>query len=405
VLLVALAVTSQVEGRSSSPAPPLPPPAGVVVTVSTDAELQAAVRQLRSNTTIVIAAGTYRLTSTLRVGAAGGTLIDVGIRGATGNRDDVVLQGTGMTPVNDGGVPFGIWSGGDVRGLLIANLTIRDVHFHPLIFNAGTESPRVYNVRLVDAGEQFIKSNPDGGGGGVDNGIVEYSAFEYTTTSRDHYTNGVDVHTGANWIIRHNLFRNITAPRGQLAGPAILMWNSSSNTRTEGNTFVNCSRGVSYGLVDQSGRFDHSGGIIRNNFFYRSGSQPGDVAIHVADSPGTAVVHNTIFLSGTYETPIEYRFAGSTGVVIRNNLLDGNVWRRDGARGTEENNVTATAGMFVNAPGADLHLVPSARGAIDRGTALAGVTDDWDGQQRPAGDAPDVGADEYVPGAATGRRP
>src|SRR4029453_17573699 len=74
-------------------------------------------------------------------------------------------------------------------------------------------------------GQQHIKASPDGAGGGVDNGIVEYSVIEFDTTSRDDYTNGVDVHTGDNWIVRHNLFRNIRAPQGQLAGPAILMWN------------------------------------------------------------------------------------------------------------------------------------------------------------------------------------
>ena len=72
-------------------------------------------------------------------------------------------------------MPFGIWVGGNVRGVTIANLTIRDVYFHPIILNAGTQAPLIYNVRLVDAGQQFIKANPDGAGGGVDNGIVEYS--------------------------------------------------------------------------------------------------------------------------------------------------------------------------------------------------------------------------------------
>jgi len=101
----------------------------------------------------------------------------------------------------------------------IANLTIRDVYSHPIILNGGTQSPLIHNVRLVNAGQHFIKANPDGAGGGADNGIVEYSVMEYATTSRDYYTNAVDVHTGDNWIIRHNLFRNIRAPHGQLAGP------------------------------------------------------------------------------------------------------------------------------------------------------------------------------------------
>ena len=156
-----------------------------------------------------------------------------------------------MTNAAYGNVPFGIWTGGNVQNVLIANLTIRDLYYHPIIFNAGTQSPRVYNVRLVNAGQQFIKSNPDGAGGGVNNGLVEYAVIEYDSTSRDDYTNGVDVHTGQNWIIRHSLFRNIRAPQGQLAGPAVLMWNGSSNSIVEANTFIDCQREIALGLIDR----------------------------------------------------------------------------------------------------------------------------------------------------------
>src|SRR5262249_25457130 len=152
-------------------------------------------------------------------------------------------------------------------------------------------------------GEQFIKSNPDGTGGGVNNGVVEYSVLEYVTTSKDYYTNGVDVHTGASWIIRNNLFRNIVAPPGQLAGPAVLMWNHSSNTVVEGNSFINCARGISFGLQEVSPGTDHAGGIIRNNFFLRTSAQSGDVAIAVFDSPNSQVLNNTVFVSGTYPSP------------------------------------------------------------------------------------------------------
>jgi hypothetical protein len=230
----------------------------------------------------------------------------------------------------------------------------------------------------------------------VNNGIVEYSVMEYVTTAKDDYTNGVDVHTGANWIIRHNLFRNIVSPAGQkLAGPAVLMWNHSRDTLTEGNTFLNCARGISYGLLERTGGSDHVGGVIRNNFFYRSSNQPGDVGIEVADSPDTRVLNNTVFVSGTYRTPIEYRFPGTVGVVLTNNLLDGVILARDGAKGTERTNLSgATSTMFVDAAAGNLHLSASATAAIDRGTALKEVVDDWDGMPRPQGAGYDIGADE-----------
>ena len=399
LLTFAFAPHIVLRGAPSSPAPPLPAPSGTIVNVSTEPQLQAAIQQLASNTTIVLAPGTYQLTSTLYIN---GTFTNVGIRGATNNRDDVVLQGPGMTNAAYGNTPYGIWTGGNVQGITIANLTIRDLYYHPLIFNPGTDSPLVHNVHLINAGQQFIKGNPDGAGGGVNNGIVEYSVIEYPTTSRDAYTNGVDVHTGANWIIRHNLFKNIVAPAGQLAGPAVLMWNYSSNTLTEGNTFFNCARGIAYGLEDKPNGFDHSGGIIRNNFIFRSSSQPGDVAILVADSPNTQGPEQYRLPVGDLRDADRVPLAGTTGVTLKNNLLDGVLWARDGATGTELNNLTgATADMFVNAAAGDLHLAASATSAIDHGVTSANVTDDWDGQTRPVGPAQDIGADEYVSGDTT----
>jgi hypothetical protein len=378
-------------GRSTASPPSLPAPTGTVVTVSSEAQLQAAIQHLTSNTTIVIAPGTYVLSSTLYVN---GSFSGVAIRGATDNRDDVVLVGPGMTTANYGNSPYGIWTGNGVSGILIANLTLRDFYDHCLTFNAGTQSPHVYNVHLINAGQQLLKSNPDGDGNGVNNGIVEYSVIEYTSTSRDYYTNGVDVHAGSGWVIRHNLFRNIVAPSGQLAGPAVLMWNHSRDTITEGNLFVNCARGISYGLQEIAGN-DHSGGIIRNNFFFRASGQSGDVGIAVMDSPNTQVLNNTVFVSGTYSTPIEYRFPETTGTVIENNLLDGTIWARDGASGTVNHNLEgATAPLFANAASGDLHLAASATSAIDRGMSVPGVTDDWDGEQRPQGAGYDIGADE-----------
>ncbi len=390
VLLVATGGLLQpLEAAPARPAPPLPAPTGPIVNVSTEPQLQAAVRALTSNTTIVIAPGTYVLTSTLYVKG----VTNVGIRGATNNPDDVVLVGKGMAEPNYGSVPFGIWTGNGVTGITIANLTIRDLFFHPIIFNAGTENPRVYNVHLMNAGEQLIKSNPDGAGGGVDNGIVEYSVIEFATAAKNDYTKGIDVQTARNWIIRNNLFRNIVAPAGQIAGPGILAWRGTSDTLVEGNTFINCARGVMLGSDDYYSP-SHSGGIIRNNIFFRSASQPGDVGIILSDSPGTQVVNNTLYVSGTYGSPIEYRYAGTRNVLIANNLLDGIIKSRDGGTATLSRNYTgAGPGMFVNASTGDLHLSALAVPAIDQGATTSAVTD-WDGQPRPQGAAYDIGADE-----------
>jgi hypothetical protein len=125
----------------------------------------------------------------------------------------------------------------------------------------------------------------------------------------------------------------------------------------------------------------------------------GDVAIGVFDSPGTAVVHNTVLMSGQYPNAIEYRFANTTGVSIMNNLSDRSAQARDGASASLAGNVwTAAPGWFVSPVAGDLHLQPSATAAIDRGVPAAGVAGDWDGEPRGGAGAPDVGADERMSG-------
>jgi hypothetical protein len=402
ILILLGARVGSLEAGPARPAPPLPAPTGTVVNVSNNSQLQSAVSSLTSNKTIVLAAGTYTLSSTLYVN---GTFSNVAIRGATGNADDVVLVGQGMTGAA-GNVPYGIWVGGNVQKITIADLTIRDVFYHQINFNDGTQSPLVHNVHLINAGEQFIKSNPNASGtAGVNNGVVEYSVFEYSTTAPTDYTNGVDVHTGQNWIIANNLFKNIRTATGALAGPAILMWNNSSGSIAEGNTFINCQREISFGLIERTPN-DHVGGIIRNNFIYRSPGIGGDAGILIGDSANTSVLHNTIVLSGTYPNAIEYRFSGSTGAVIANNLSDGGIFARDGASGSTSGNVTnATTSLFVSASTGDLHLKSTATSVIDKAASVANCPDDWDGDSRPQGSARDVGADEFGSTTTTSPRP
>ncbi len=133
---------------------------------------------------------------------------------------------------------------------------------------------------------------------------------------------------------------------------------------------------------------------MRNNFIYRAG--PGDVGITANYAANVQVLHNTVILNDTFAWAIEYRFA-STNATVRYNLTDGPILARNGAQGALLGNLTdAAPGWFVNAQGADLHLTAAATAAIDHAAPLAAVLDDFDGQTRPIGASPDVGADEYA---------
>lgn len=404
-LAVGPAPATGIQARAASLCPALPAPTGPVVRVATAAQLQDAVRRVVSNTTILLADGTYDLSATLVFRS----VLHVTLRGASGRRDAVVLRGRGMSNAAHGGVPH-LVAVYDADDITVADLTLRDAYYHLIQVHGedGPQRPRFYNLRLVDAGEQFIKGSTDGTRPDrryADGGEVACSTFEYTDRARGGYTNGVDLLAVAGWTIRDNVFRRIRAPRGQLAGPAVLVWRNSRDTVVERNRIIECDRGIALGLSppdrhsrEGGGRWDHQGGVIRNNFVSRTGA--GDVGITVNFAREFRIQHNTVVLGRSFPWTIEYRFAGSRGFVA-NNLTDGPIQARDGADAELAGNLTtATRAWFVDPAGGDLHLSPAAGAAVDRAAPGGGVADDIDGDGRPAGPASDVGADERVASAA-----
>jgi hypothetical protein len=236
-----------------------------IVNVSTEPQLQTAMGNLQNGDTILLANGTYNLTSSLYISGKS----NITIRGTSGC-DGVVLAGKGMDNASFGNVEFGIWS--NAVNTTIAHLTIRDTYDNEIILNPPAASPHIYSVKLLNAGSQFIKSNPlnpGPSGTGVDNALVEYCWFEYQNgpPAADHgagagYFNGISSHTVHNWVIRGNMFKNLHTPDSSAWhwNPAVLMWDYSVNTLTERNIFINVDRAIAYGLLQQSSGFDHQGG-------------------------------------------------------------------------------------------------------------------------------------------------
>ncbi len=379
-----------------------------IVHVSTEPALQTAFSNLQNGDTVVLANGTYNLTRSLFINGKN----NITVRGNSGC-DGAVLVGRGMDNPNFGNVEVGIWS--NSLNTTIAHLTVRETYDNTVVFNAGAQSPRLYSVKLVDSGSQFIKSNPTNGeaGIGVDNGVVEFCWIEYTggPPATDHgagvgYFNGISAHAVDNWIIRGNVFKNLHNPDSSDYpwNPAVLIWNHSSNTTTENNIFLNTDRAISYGLIDQSTGTDHSGGVIRNNFITNvpglmspSRKAGSDALIIVYDSPGTKVFHNTVLTNANVNFSVEFRFPTSTGGEARNNLADAPINLRQSASAIQSGNLlNATAALFVSPLSGNLHLRSTATIAIDTAPGLPAITTDFDGNSRPQGAAFDVGADELL---------
>src|SRR3989442_15309371 len=99
-------------------APPLPVTGTRIVSVATEPQLQTALGNLQNGDTLLLAAGTYNLSTSLYINGRD----NVTIRGNAGSTN-AVLVGKGMDNSNHGGVPFGIWS--NSSNTTIAHLTIR----------------------------------------------------------------------------------------------------------------------------------------------------------------------------------------------------------------------------------------------------------------------------------------
>lgn len=361
---------------------------GNVVNVSTVTEFNNAITAANNqggNMTILIADGIYPVASTASYPYITGS--NIVIRSQTGDRDAVILTGTGMSSVAPD-TEIVLSAQGD--NITIADLTIRDCGNHGISVQA--DGLLVRNVRIQNTYEQMLKGTS--GGGGSNNGIVQCSLFEYTAgIGPQFYIGGLDIHVGTNWQVRDNIFRDIASPSGSVAEHAVHFWNNSANNTVERNWIVNCDRGIGFGL----GSSANTGGMIRNNMIFNDGSDPfHDVGIGLETSPNTEVYNNTVYIA--YPNAIEYRFPSTNGVTITNNLCNTSITSRNGGQAALSSNIqNAVGSWFVDIANGDLHLVPGVSQVIDQGTALPGVLDDFDQSPRPTGSTHDIGADEFEP--------
>jgi hypothetical protein len=259
----------------------------------------------------------------------------------------------------------------------------------------------------VNCNQQFIKgSSSETDPLGSTDGCIEQCLFEFTSGwAYQFYTGGIDIHKGVNWIVRDNLFRSLRVPAGQqgIAEHAIHFWKRCStrpqNIVVERNWVVNCDRGIGFGLGNEEGGLQGGVSVIRNNMVFNDGTGPHtDVGIGLEFADSVHVDNNTVVIQ-KYWAPIEYRFAGSSNLVFRNNLANRSIQNRDAAPTAIQSNSVEKieSTWFKNFEKGDLHPTPAARLAILKGAALEDFSEDIDGQMRPRGVPWDVGACQIAP--------
>jgi len=404
---------SMAEGNGACPL--LPMMKGPFVKVATEKALFKAVNSVSAGTTILIADGTYNLARHghyLLIKTPG-----IALRSQSGDRRKVILDD------NHKGSEIITIAASDVT---IADITIMRAGTHPIHVvssgNGDTLRTTIYNVHIIDPGQQAIKINPHSARQFfTDSGLVACSTIELTDAGRAKvleingscYTGGIDAHHSKGWVVRDNTIQGFWCERG-LSEHGIHFWSGSRATLVERNLLIDNARGIGFGLVEHGkgrtypdatcrdgGYVDHYEGVIRNNFIFASrealfSSASGvDGGIALAQACNPMVAHNTVAFTKTPFAAIEWRFA-NTKAVITNNLLTHNLMPRNGASALLTGNLSGQPlSLFVDGSGANLHLSNHAAAAIDKGAPMApGVCDDdYDMQTRPVSGR-DIGADE-----------
>ena len=398
--------------------PPLAPPTGRIVNVSTEIELRDAVNEGIPDTTILVADGTYHLGQFdyyLWMDTPNVTL-----RSQSGNRESVILDDA--------------YSRSEIvtvaaSGVTIAGLTIKRAGTHPIHVTSSdsgdTLETLIYDVHIIDPGQQAIKINPHSAQIYFpDDGEIACSRLELTAAGRlavwningSCYTGGIDAHQARDWVIRDNEIDGFWCSNG-LSEHGIHLWRGCRDTLIQRNILSDNARGIGFGLATSGeartyaddpcpsaggGYVDHYGGIIRNNFVFASssmlfGSEYGfDCGICLWQACGAQVLHNTVASTQAPFSSIEWRF-DHTDVDIVNNLVTHNLNDRGGTYREAGNLEDGPLSLFTDGLGGDLHLTSSAISAIDMGVPVAQglCDDDIDGDLRPVGLARDIGADEY----------
>ncbi|WP_219639653.1 discoidin domain-containing protein [Cohnella sp. CFH 77786] len=375
-------------------------PAPDAVTVNSLSSLQTAINNAPAGGRVItLAAGTYNQTTTIQITGKN----NITIQGATSDYADTIVKGPGMS---NSSMDINI-KVNNSDYVTIKNMTIQDSYYHAIQINDGSNYFHADHLKTWDNGEGGFKTTFDVNGinGYTDYGLIENSLIGYTTHGIQGVVEGIDIIAGKSWIVRGNKFENAQGWGGGIAY-AVFAKANSLDTIIENNVLTNSYIAISFGgggsgssiFRNQDTTYEHRGGIIRNNVVYGT----LDTGVYLNKATGFKVYNNTILNTPSSVGSIEPRFAETSGE-IRGNLLTYAVKLRNGATAVQSNNLTGANGTWLANPAqGDYHLHPFfGAGARDIGVTLPEVPTDMDGQTRPYGSAPDVGADEFVPNELT----
>jgi len=376
-------------------APPLPRPKEEIIEVSDVQQLILTLRDVKPGQTILMADGHYMMPRYVRIAADNVTL-----RSASGHRERVVIDGAESIH----GELIGISA---CSGVTIADLTIQNIKWNGFKINSNTNVQKltIYNCIIHNIWQRGIKGVkvPKENRDVVrpKQCRVQYCLFyndrpkrlsdDEADIAKGNYIAGIDVMHTKDWIISDNVFVGIQGRTYEGRG-AIFIWHDSQDCIIERNIIIDCDVGLQLGNPhrDSETQYHCVRCIAKNNFITRA-PEAGIVTVYTKDCK---VLNNTIHDPESRLGRLIRTVFTNDGLIIANNLLSGpRISHESKSKVTFLNNIIKDfTDAFINPDRGDLHLMNTAIEAVDKGTPLVEVKEDFDRDLRRA--RPDIGADE-----------
>jgi hypothetical protein len=324
------------------------------------------------------------------------------LRGASGLRDKVILDGGGVL-----GELLGV---SRCSGVTIADLTVQNVRWNGIKINSDTNVQKItiYNCVLHNIWQRGVKgvkvpeqnrerTRPT-------DCRIQYCLFyndrpkQFSDDPADtpqnfngDYIGGIDTMYAKGWIISDNVFIGIQGRTREARG-AIFMWHHAEDCIIERNIIIDCDSGICLGNSSRAESTVHcTNFIVRNNFVTRA-PENGILADYTRDCK---IVNNTIYDPMNRLDRLIRLVHDNDGLLVANNLLCGPPIRNESqSKITFSHNLEKDISRFLLAPlEGNLRLTTVAVEAIDMARVLPEVTQDID--RRARGTMPDIGAHEF----------
>ena len=379
-------------------APALPPANAEIIQVADVETLFAAARRVAPGGTIVVAEGEYGIDRPLVIATDNVTL-----RGASGHRERVVLDGAGTLGE--------LLTVHGCAGVTIADLAVRNVRWNGIKIDSdsGVQRLTIRNCLVQNVWQRGIKGVkvPEANREKTrpHDCRIEYCLFvndrpkQFDDDPADtpqnfggDYIGGIDVMYATGWTICDNVFVGIRGRTGSARG-AVFLWHDCRDCVVERNVVIDCDSGVCLGnsFKPDDVPIHCTGVVVRNNFVTRA-PENGILADYTRNC---AILNNTVHDPESRLGRLIRLVHDNDGLVVANNLLSGPAPRNESSSRIElRNNVNGDfEGVFVSAAEGNLRLTAKATAAIDRAAPLSEVPADID--RRARGQSPDLGAHEF----------